>query len=215
MRFWDDTYVDEAFDIPGDYGTDYTWDSPSGDWEYTEPVIQSYIIPEYRPPTEVITPTPITPPYVYKPPGIIPEPFKNPILEDKEMATFTPWGGIQPSTTNGSAGLSGFLSNPLMLMLMFSGKGGMNQNMLLMMMLMGGLGGSGAGSGLTGGSMLPVSSSGAIPSQNVMMWGMLPKMGNMMSLLLGGSLGMMLDTNKKPKYTRRRRPYRRSYRRRY
>ncbi len=215
MGFWDDAYVDEAFDIPGDYGTDYTWDTPSEDWSYTPPPEPHYIIPEYTPPVETVTPIPYVAPYVFKPQPIIPDPIKNPLLEDKEMPTFTPWGGIQPSTTNGAAGLGGLLSNPLILMLMFSGKGGMNSNMLLMMMLMGGLGGSGGGLGLTGGSMLPVGSSGGIPAQSVMLWGMLPKMGNMMSMLLGGSLGMMLDTQKKPKYTRRRRSYRRSYRRRY
>jgi hypothetical protein len=132
-----------------------------------------------------------------------------------------PWASTPTTTSTGFFDSFGNLFSsigdflPIILMMtLFGGSRGKLGGMmtpLLMLMMMGSLTGTGAGSSTpVGGSLMS-----SFNVQEAMFWGLLPKLGTMASMLLGGSSALIGQSLFKKRTYRRRRYYRSYYRPRY
>ncbi len=163
------------------------------------------------PPPSISSPIPLVAPFMAKP-------LSNGFANDT-----TPFGTQTGFDLGGI--ISWVVSNPLILLLalpLLKGRGGIgkllkNPMILLFILPMLGLdlfnqkqGGGGVEQVAFGGMNSPIT------AQSMMLWGLLPRMGTMATMLLGGLGGVLGQSMFKPQRRTRRSSYRRSYpRRRY
>ncbi len=184
----------------------------SFDWnKYT--ALPDVVVEQTIPPPVVVPPTP-APVVAVTPPAPLPLATGDGI-GGVEMT----YNGVQTSTgitgtpTQGwgnlFSGIGNIASNPLMLIMLFSmmgkgGSGGIMSNPLMLMMLMPSLFSSGSGSGM---NAVFTGMNSPLNVQNMMLWGMLPSMGKLAPMLLGGVSGMLGNEMFRKKKTYRRRTY--------